>query len=174
MAAMAAVVAAQCSSYCSSCSGGGGGGGGSWSTPGIVQTCQSCPSGYNSTGSGNPCIVDTDRYLLEMEIQNGDFTFNDSSTNVCGGITPSAVPGIFAPTAIVEIYVNTAMPAHYLLRVRGMALFVDRWDSGDKVYIKVDGVTKASRSYGNANSVGCSGGGSCSSSSSSCGTDSNR
>lgn len=154
VAAFAAVAMAQCSSYCSTCNCGGGGcGGGTWGTPGIVQTCSGCPTYFNSTGNGNPCFVDTTRYLLEMELANGDFSLNNSLTSACGAITSSS-PGIFNPTDIVEIYTTTAMPTHYLLRVRGMALFVDRWNSGDRVFIQVNAVTKASRSYGTSAQIG--------------------
>jgi len=154
VAALAALAFTQCSSYCKSCSGGGTNGG-YWNPPGIVYTCQSCPSNFNSSGTNSICFVDTNHYLLEMELANGDFTLNNTSIASCGSVVPSAVPGFFNPTDIVQIYVSTTMLNHYLVRVRGSVIFVDKWIGTNSIMMQVDNSTKATLTYSQGTKIGC-------------------
>lgn len=122
----------QCSAYCSTC------------VSGSNTTCATCPSNFIEDSPG-VCIVDTNIYPMSLDFLNGDLTV--SSTGTCGTAQWIGVPGIFPSEGSEEIYFNAAMPPHYQMRVRLAGLFIDYWNNGDTMFIKIDGTTKTSRRY---------------------------
>lgn len=145
---LATAIKGQCAAYCQNCQGP--------SNNAYNSNCQSCPNSFIFTsGTGSICTPDSAVYQMILEAANpGDLNLNNTSTNDCGSLFVNAVPGRFNSGRTIQIYSNTAMPAHYQVRVRGSALFVDFWDGTDKISYSIDNLAKAFLRYSNTNTVG--------------------
>ena len=95
--------------------------------------------------------MDPNIYSTVMQASAGDFSAVPM-TGVCD--TWLNVMGEFGTSQSVEILFDNAMVPHYRIRVRMSALFIDNWDSGDRIILMIDGSSKVSRSYNNFNTVG--------------------
>lgn len=136
----------QCSAYCSDCVGS--------SSNGENTNCQDCPDNFNFTsGTGSICTPDTNVYDIVLEDANGDLNLNDSSTSGCGSLYMIDRPGRFSSGRTIRIYTTNSLAGHYQVRMRGTVLFIDNWDSSDKISYMFDSAWKASIRYSSADSV---------------------